>query len=61
MSTACDPQGVCPRCGYGNGAGTLRCVRCRAALVVPQGCTGACSKCLMGAPAPVRPAEAEER
>ncbi|HEY3366183.1 MAG TPA: hypothetical protein VGK74_14110 [Symbiobacteriaceae bacterium] len=46
MSTACDPKGHCPQCGYENGAGVQRCVRCRSALMVPQGCSGACSKCL---------------
>lgn len=57
MSAACDPQGVCPRCGYGNGAGVLRCVRCRAGLVVVQGCTGACSACLLGKPVKLEEAE----
>ncbi len=47
MSQACDPAGKCPRCGYQNGAGATRCVRCRSVIAVPQGCTGACTKCLM--------------
>lgn len=47
MATPCDPQGRCPQCGYQNGAGAGRCVRCRTLLAVPQGCTGACAKCLL--------------
>jgi hypothetical protein len=43
----CDPKGKCPKCGYQNGAGVERCVRCRSIIHVPQGCTGACSKCLL--------------
>lgn len=49
MAAACDLQGRCPRCGYQNAPGTLRCVRCRSLLVVPAGCTGACSKCVISA------------
>lgn len=43
----CDPKGKCPKCGYQNGAGAMRCVRCKAVLLVPAGCSGACSKCLL--------------
>ncbi|MGE5675525.1 MAG: hypothetical protein ACM3XM_16885 [Mycobacterium leprae] len=49
MTTACDPQGLCSRCGYQNGPGAQRCVRCRAVLHVPKGCSGSCAKCLMPA------------
>lgn len=48
----CDPKGKCPGCGYMNGPGAQRCVRCRAVLVVMQGCSGACSKCIV---APLNP------
>ncbi|MFZ5822765.1 MAG: hypothetical protein ACOY94_00235 [Bacillota bacterium] len=47
MATQCDPKGLCPRCGYQNGAGAQRCVRCLQVLFVPQGCSGACSACLI--------------
>ena len=50
MAAACDPQGKCPRCGYKNGPGALRCVRCRTLLSVPAGCSGACSQCLIHTP-----------
>jgi len=46
MSAACDPQGKCPKCGYQNGLGAQRCVRCRTTLVYLPGCTGACTECL---------------
>lgn len=45
MSMSCDPKGKCPACGYPNGAGAQRCVRCRAILHVPQSCSGSCTKC----------------
>lgn len=48
MSTACDPKGKCPQCGYQNGPGAQRCVRCRAVLFMPKGCTGSCAHCLIG-------------
>ncbi|HWI53340.1 MAG TPA: hypothetical protein VNT01_14450 [Symbiobacteriaceae bacterium] len=44
----CDPKGKCPKCGYQNGAGAVRCVRCLSLLMIPAGCAGACSKCLLG-------------
>ncbi|MFZ5817595.1 MAG: hypothetical protein ACOY93_20235 [Bacillota bacterium] len=47
MSIACDPKGLCPRCGYQNGAGRQRCIRCTQVLYVPQGCSGACTQCLI--------------
>lgn len=50
MAMECDPKGKCPQCGYVNGAGTQRCVRCRAILVVMPGCTGACAQCLANLP-----------
>lgn len=52
--THCDPKGKCPRCGYENGPGAERCVRCRSSLMVIQGCSGSCSKCKLAA---VEPAE----
>lgn len=57
MAMECDPKGKCPQCGYQNGAGAGRCVRCRAILHVPQGCSGACSKCLLG----VKPEETKAK
>lgn len=47
MAFTCDTAGLCPRCGYQNGAGTQRCVRCLQILHVPQGCSGACTQCLI--------------
>lgn len=49
MAGACDPNGLCPRCGYRNGPGASRCLRCRAALAVPKGCSGECTRCLISA------------
>jgi len=49
MAAACDPKGVCPRCGYANGAGATRCLRCHQILAVPKGCSGHCTQCLMHA------------
>jgi len=56
---ACDPKGACSRCGYENGPGATRCLRCHQILTVPRGCSGQCTRCLIGAiagaPAPVQP------
>lgn len=49
MATACDPKGICPRCGYANGAGTTHCLRCHQVLAVPKGCSGHCTQCLIHA------------
>jgi len=47
MEMRCTAWGPCPRCGYHNQVGVQRCVRCGAPLLVPAGCTGACSRCLL--------------
>lgn len=47
MAAHCDPKGLCPRCGYQNGAGSGRCLRCRQVLTLPKGCSGACTQCLI--------------
>jgi len=49
MAATCDGSAVCPRCGYPNEPGATRCVRCLAALAVPAGCSGECSRCLIRA------------
>ncbi len=54
---SCDPAGKCPRCGYENGPGKARCLRCGQALAVPRGCSGQCTRCLISAL--VRPADPE--
>jgi len=48
-AATCDPRGTCPRCGYENGPGEVRCLRCGQALAVPRGCSGQCTSCLIGA------------
>lgn len=47
MATACDPEGRCPRCGYQNGPGAQRCLRCTAVLRLTPGCDGKCTQCLL--------------
>jgi|GEM_PF-1771718 len=49
MAGACDPNGLCPRCGYRNGPGVNRCLRCRAVLTVAAGCSGKCTGCFISA------------
>lgn len=49
MTTQCDPKGLCPQCGYQNGPGAERCLRCRQVLKVLQGCSGHCTDCLLKA------------
>ncbi len=38
----------CPQCGLPLDGPTARCPRCYASLLVPNSCSGACSKCNSG-------------
>lgn len=54
MTAASGSGAICPRCGYQNGEGAERCLRCHQILAVHLGCSCHSAKCLRstGADAP---------